>query len=162
MILSKVRTETPQLAPVEISSIILDSLEQVIGLFPSKKVEIEKRLDEAWILADPLLKEVFQNLFHNSIRLQEEDPWIGITVGREGDKIRIEICDGGPGIPNEMKNGLFKKYGMRTDKTRTGLGLSIVKSLVDRYNGTISVNDRISGDHSRGAVFVLEFSETIF
>jgi signal transduction histidine kinase len=69
--------------------------------------------------------------------------------------VRIEISDRGPGIPDTMKKDLFKRYGIKSQKTRTGLGLSIVKALVDRYNGSIMVSDRISGKPEEGVKFII-------
>lgn len=156
MLLSRVRAEKPALAVVDVSSVIEDAFHQVKAIFQDKDIILDKDLHEYHIMADSLLKEVFQNLFHNSIRLQES-PWVHIGLKREGNEVRIEISDKGPGIPDNMKKDLFRRYGIKNSKTRTGLGLSIVRALVERYGGEISVDDRIPGDHSKGAVFTIRF-----
>lgn len=64
--------------------------------------------------------------------------------------------DDGPGIRDELKKTLFSRSLKGTPRAKgMGLGLYIVKSLVGNYGGLIRVEDRIRGDHTEGARFVV-------
>jgi signal transduction histidine kinase len=76
----------------------------------------------------------------------------------EADYWRVEVRDQGKGIPEERKPQLFQRFenldtGMAAESH--GLGLSVVKALVDRYQGRVWVEDRIKGDHGKGSIFVI-------
>ena len=61
-----------------------------------------------------------------------------------------------PGIPDEMKGKIFER--MTRGETRakgTGLGLYLVKTLVKSFSGKVLVEDRVTGDHTRGSRFVV-------
>ena len=156
MLLSRLRSEDPVLKEINLKQAVEDSVEQIRGMFRDRDIEIDQDLDESKIRAEPLIKELFINILHNAVRLQDEDPWICIEARSKGDLVEISISDRGPGIPDRTKKNLFKRFGTRGDRTRTGLGLSIVKALVERYNGQIRAEDRVEGDPGRGAKFVIE------
>ncbi|TFG54831.1 MAG: ATP-binding protein, partial [Methanomassiliicoccus sp.] len=64
----------------------------------------------------------------------------------------------GKGITNERKIQLFHRFeNLDTSMAAEshGLGLSVVKALVDRYQGKVWAEDRIQGDHTKGSVFVI-------
>jgi signal transduction histidine kinase len=74
--------------------------------------------------------------------------------GREHYKVAIE--DDGPGIPHKLKMRLFqRKQRGKTKTTGSGLGLYLVKKLVEDINGRVWVEDRIPGDPSKGTKFVV-------
>ena len=160
MLLSRIRKDRPVLEILNLRSIIDKALDRIGRMFPDKEIRADLEILEKYILAEPLLKEAFVNLFHNALKLQDNHPRLEVDSREENGWIKVSVCDWGPGIPDEMKKDLFKKYGIRGEKTRTGLGLSIVKSIVERYHGTIDIEDRIEGDHSRGACFVMKFPGT--
>ena len=66
------------------------------------------------------------------------------------------VEDDGPGIPDDFKSRIFNRMLKGTDKAKgMGLGLYLVKSLVDSYGGRVWVEDRVPGDHTKGARFVV-------
>jgi nitrogen-specific signal transduction histidine kinase len=69
---------------------------------------------------------------------------------------RIEVEDNGPGIPDMLKNTLFDRLNLTTTRAKgKGFGLCIIKMLVDDYHGKFRVEDRVKGDHTKGARFVV-------
>ena len=81
-------------------------------------------------------------------------------IGRVGENgqsyCRVSVEDNGPGIPDDNKGTIFNRALMSTSKAKgMGLGLYLVKSLVDGYNGRVWVEDRIAGDQTRYARFVV-------
>lgn len=74
--------------------------------------------------------------------------------GREYYKVSIE--DNGPGISDELKSKLFQRKQRGRSKTAgSGLGLFLVKKLVEDFHGLVWVEDRVPGDHTQGAKFVV-------
>jgi nitrogen-specific signal transduction histidine kinase len=69
---------------------------------------------------------------------------------------RVIVKDNGSGIPDDLKekllSGLCRPFGRTSSK---GLGLCLVKSLVDRFHGNVRVEDRVPGDYKNGARFVV-------
>ncbi len=68
----------------------------------------------------------------------------------------VSVEDNGPGIPDAMKDVIFDRF--RRGNTRahgTGLGLYLVKTLVESYGGKVMVDDRVNGDPTKGTRFVV-------
>jgi len=75
-----------------------------------------------------------------------------VDAGREWWE--VTVADHGVGIPDDKKEMIFQRFAPRLAGSRgIGLGLSIVKSIVERYGGRIWVDDRVKDDHSQGALF---------
>jgi signal transduction histidine kinase len=112
------------------------------------------------IIAEDLLEEVFINLFSNSVKYTDssevkidvliKDYFIGETK-----YWMITISDHGKGIPDSMKKDLFERF--YTKAKGSGLGLSIVRTLVERYKGKIWVGDRVYKDYTKGTTFGMIF-----
>ena len=75
--------------------------------------------------------------------------------------LKISIGDNGPGIPDEDKSAVFYKFFRRFDNQDSrGLGLHLVKTLVNRYNGTVWIEDRVIGRPSEGANIIVQMPIT--
>jgi two-component system nitrogen regulation sensor histidine kinase NtrY len=99
------------------------------------------------------VKQAMINLVGNALSAIRSRGTIWITVASDSilKRVRIEVADDGPGIPDEEKVRLFEPY-FSTKKTGMGLGLTIVHSIIADHAGTISVQD----NQPRGAKFVIE------
>jgi len=76
----------------------------------------------------------------------------------DGDFVRIEFIDNGIGIPDVRKNTIFnRRVGYNSNLKGMGIGLSLVKKIVQLFNGEIIVEDRIKGDYTKGSNFILKF-----
>jgi K+-sensing histidine kinase KdpD len=131
-------------------------LKSLSGLFKAeaggKSVDIVFRIDESLppvMAAERLLDDLFSNLISNAIKYTPAGGRItvGLSAGEE-DKIRLEVTDTGIGIPEEAVLHLFTEF-FRAENAKThtevgtGLGLVIVKEILDRLKGTVSVDSRI-------------------
>lgn len=113
-------------------------------------------------MANSLVADVFVNLIGNSIKHSDpERPLhIGINVDRFREKgveyLRISVEDNGPGISNWVKDKIFMRFQRGDTRAHgKGLGLHIARTLVESYGGKIWVEDRVPGDYTKGARFVV-------
>jgi signal transduction histidine kinase len=105
------------------------------------------------------LYQILFNLVENAIKYNVPDGSVEVTVSRYEDDVVIQIADTGVGIPEEDLPHIFDRF-YRVDKARSrkrggsGLGLSIVREMVERNYGTVSAARR---SESGGTVFTVEF-----
>jgi PAS domain S-box-containing protein len=91
------------------------------------------------------LREVINNLLGNAIKYTQPGGAVTISVQRQNDQFIVHVKDTGMGIPKKALPYLFTKFyrvhgGLDSGSTGTGLGLFISKSIIERHNGTISVD----------------------
>jgi len=97
------------------------------------------------LTADPIaLESIFGNLITNAINYTQEGGEIRVRIDLAGINIRVAVSDNGFGIEARHLENIFERfYRVKDDKTRfvtgTGLGLPIVKGLIDSMNGMINV-----------------------
>ena len=93
------------------------------------------------------LEQALQNLAANAIRYAPRGSTICLEAHRKGDGIALSVADEGPGIPEEHLPYIFDRF-YKADAARagvsagSGLGLSIVKSIVERQGGSVSVRTK--------------------
>lgn len=99
------------------------------------------------VMADDLLPEIFVNLVGNSLKYGEKNIQISITAKLNGDFVSVCVSDNGPGISDEVKPDVFKRFkrGKGRVEAGSGLGLYIVKMLAERYGGEIVIKDCYPG-----------------
>jgi two-component sensor histidine kinase len=112
------------------------------------------------IMAEDLLEEIFINLFSNTVKYTDSsevkiDVMIKDYFIGEAKYWMITISDYGKGIPDSMKKELFERFYYKAKGS--GLGLSIVRALVERYRGKIWVGDRVYKDYTKGTTFGMIF-----
>jgi PAS domain S-box-containing protein len=138
-------------------------LEEVKDLYASlieREIIINYAPMQCRVKANELLKEVFSNLVGNAIKhsIGPVEITVGLTkVASEGRKYcQVKVEDNGHGIPDELKKNLLTGLGRPFGRTNTkGLGLSLSKTLVEDFHGKMWIEDRVPGDHTKGARFVV-------
>ena len=131
--------------------------------FPNRNLNIKFKttIKRMYILANKLLLDVFENILINAVRHNDKSNIrIKIEVSEEivEDKsyFKIEFKDNGLGISDYRKKDIFEKGTRTTQKSKgMGLGLSLVKKIIDSYHGDILIEDRVKGDHKQGCNFVV-------
>jgi signal transduction histidine kinase len=108
--------------------------------------------------ADELeLQQICQNFFGNARKYSAANETIHIRL-QANETIRLDVTDTGEGIPDEMKGRIFERF-FRVDSSRSsqvegsGIGLAIVASIVEKYQGKLSVAD----NQPKGSIFTVEF-----
>ena len=96
---------------------------------------------------EKLISIIFQNLLSNSIKYTPEGGYVSLDVKRKDGNVRIEVKDNGCGIPIDQQERVFTKLFradniLKKDTQGTGLGLYLVKLIVDRYSGKVWFKSR--------------------
>jgi PAS domain S-box-containing protein len=99
------------------------------------------------------LMRILSNLASNAVKYTNPGGAVRISLGREGDSVRLTVSDNGIGIPKEDREKVFERfYRVSNAATRcqggTGLGLAITRELVEQHNGKIWVESRDEGGSS--------------
>jgi PAS domain S-box-containing protein len=140
---------------------MLHAMVREFGAVPGKNVWLNHNGDgHCYVRANELLQDVFANLVGNAIKHtgDKADINIGLDVVNDNDGryCRVSVEDNGPGIPDDFKGVIFNRVLKGTKKAKgMGIGLYLVKSLVESYGGCVWVEDRVKGDHTKGARFVV-------
>jgi len=139
------RLPAPEVAPLDLNALI----GEVLGLYESSSARIETRLEDglSCVLGDQTqLRQIIHNLLRNAEDALEgrEDSRIGILTEVAGRNARLLISDNGPGFPSELLPRIFEPY-VTTKARGTGLGLPIVKKIVEEHLGTIEISNAPEG-----------------
>lgn len=139
-----------------------DLVKKILGLINGKYLDKEVHLNTQFsihhIQADiKLIEQVFTNLFDNSIKYGKESIDITIELDDLENHYRIKFSDNGPGISQEDLNRIFERFYRVQEKSDSpiegsGLGLSIVKHIINKHNGQILVESSFG----QGTTFIIE------
>ena len=95
-----------------------------------------------------MLHRVFDNLLRNALKHAASGGWVGITLTAVGDDLCVCVDDRGPGVPAADLARLFEPFYRGTQvaaRTGHGLGLAIVRQIVDNHHGRIEAANRVAG-----------------
>jgi nitrogen fixation/metabolism regulation signal transduction histidine kinase len=139
------RLPAPELQAVDLNALI----GEVLGLYESSTAAVDTELDAnlPLVLGDPTqLRQVIHNLLRNAEDALEELPKARIAIRTElvGRCARLSIADNGPGFPPELLPRIFEPY-VTTKARGTGLGLPIVKKIVEEHLGQIEISNAPEG-----------------
>ncbi|KKN21845.1 hypothetical protein LCGC14_0921270 [marine sediment metagenome] len=152
---------------IDLEKTILEAIKYVKKNFKNKEISIqfESPKERIYIQANKLLKDVFENILINAVK-HNDNPNIEIVI--ETTKLQedgnffwqIEFIDNGRGIPEAKRKSIFTR-GFKEDRSVSGmgLGLSLVKTITDKYNTKILVESRVPEDYLKGTNFKLLFPE---
>ncbi|MBN2813100.1 MAG: GHKL domain-containing protein [Bacteroidales bacterium] len=121
----------------------------------------EHESEKIMVFADKeQLSRVFINLIKNAIQSVPETRKgkVGVSIVQSGSRIRVSVTDNGKGIPEELQPKMFTP-SFTTKSSGMGLGLSIVKSIIESFGGQISFNTKVN--HGTTFVFELPVYESI-
>jgi signal transduction histidine kinase len=138
-------------------------LGDVVGQFSQvagRDVKINLHACHCIVKANELIRDVFQNLIGNAIKHSAGPVEINVKAEKQEQDgksyCRITVEDNGPGVPDIVKQKLFDRLSLeRTRASGKGFGLCLTKMLVEDYKGKFWVEDRVHGDHTKGARFVV-------
>ncbi|MGH9850234.1 MAG: hybrid sensor histidine kinase/response regulator [Blastocatellia bacterium] len=158
IITGKLRLEVQ---PVDLISVIADALDVARPAAQAKDIKLISDLDPlaGQITGDPSrLRQIVWNLLSNAIKFSPEGGRVEITLKRAGPHVRIAVRDTGKGIEPEFLPHIFERFrqGDMSSARRAGglgLGLSLVKHLVELHGGTVEAESAGAG---QGATFTIQ------
>jgi len=114
------------------------------------KIVIEPHDEDLRMTGDPhRLEQAVQNLASNALRHTPPGGAVRLGAAREGEKVRLTVTDNGVGIAEEHLPHVFDRF-YKADQSRSqagsGLGLSIVKAIVERHGGSVAVRSRAGAE----------------
>ncbi|HKP87671.1 MAG TPA: ATP-binding protein, partial [Blastocatellia bacterium] len=157
IISGKLRLETQ---PVDLTTVINAAVDTVRSAADAKEIRLEAVLDygEGLVLGDPVrLQQVVWNLLTNAIKFTSKGGHVQTQLQRIDSYFEITVSDTGPGIDEDFLPYVFDRF-RQADSTAArkhgglGLGLAIVRHLVELHGGTVKVDNRAEG---HGAVFTV-------
>jgi signal transduction histidine kinase len=151
------RDEKLELVPGAVNEVLQHSLHLVGHELRQRNIEVTERLGTGLPEIDldrNKLQQVFINLFMNAAHAMEREGELTVSSRLADGRIRVEVADTGPGIPEENLAKLFDPF-FTTKPTGegTGLGLSVTRNIIGLHRGTIEIRNREGG----GAQVLIEF-----
>ena len=148
----------PQLDEYDLGEQLCESLLQFEDIWEKKELNIETDIqDDVRIRSDPeLLSLVWNNLISNAVKFTPSGGTIGVTLKTEGNTVVVSVRDTGCGIKPEIGQHIFEKFyqGDTSHATQgNGLGLALVKRVMDILNGEIGVQSV----YGQGSTFTVKF-----
>ena len=152
---SKVGQDTGEYIHVNLDTFIPEVISMVVP--PEHiKVTIDTPLPSI-VCEETHIMQVFQNLVSNAIKYHDkEQGWIRIRCEDDGDFWRFSIADNGPGIPHEHFERIFRMFQAIKQSEHingTGVGLTVVKKVVELYGGRIWIESEVG----KGSTFFFTF-----
>jgi len=132
-------------SPTDIQALADEVLSEFESTIAEKKLDIKRiyKLKDPLVEVDPnLMRIIYQNLISNAVKYTAENGTVTISIQDNEDHVTFEISDTGYGIPSHQQGRIFQKL-FRADNVRaletdgTGLGLFLVKSILDEAGGSI-------------------------
>lgn len=133
-----------QLQPVHLSQLLDETLTLLSNKLLKQGIELHKRFHENGLMiqVDPKqLKQVILNLFLNSLEAMEGGGRIEVETLVRDDYLVLKVTDSGCGIADEHQHKLFDPF-FTTKERGMGLGLAVVKGIIDRHGGSIYIRSR--------------------
>ncbi len=150
------QAETTEVILNEIAGRVLESVQEEVE---EKKIQVKVEVPENPVVLNANeddLERLLGNLVENAVKYTPPQGRVSLAVHSVDHGVRIVVADTGIGIPPESLPRLFEEFyraknAKETGREGTGLGLSLVKHIVDRYHGTVQVESNVG----RGTVFTV-------
>jgi len=148
-----------ELEPTDVSAVLHEAVETVMPTMRAKGIRFSANVASPlpWAYADPVrLRQVLWNLLSNAVKFTDAGGMIGVSAGTaDADHLRIEISDSGHGIDPDVLPFIFDRFRQADGSTTRrhgglGLGLAIVRHLIELHGGTVTAESEGRG---RGARF---------
>ncbi len=148
-----------EVEPFSLPEVLRESLAAVEDRAQEKSIAVMSEIEDAVgdIVGNRFsITEMVTNLLFNAIKYTPENGSVHLQAGHCGEHVRIGITDTGIGIPAEELENVFDEFfrasnAVKSDQEGSGLGLSIVKQIVEGHGGTISVRS----EPDRGSTFTV-------
>jgi signal transduction histidine kinase len=154
-LLSFARRKPPQPGPLALQEVIENSLEMFHERLSNHRVQVFTHVDPdcPHVQADSdQMNQVLINLIMNAIQAMPEGGTLGIELGQQSDMVKLTVSDTGHGIPKDLVIKIFDPFFTTKEFGKgTGLGLTVVKGIIEEHQGTITVESQ----ENKGTTFTI-------
>ena len=146
--------------PIELNKIVSDCLDTMSASGRTSHCKIKLVSEPAWIEGDAArIEQIITNVLDNAFKYTPDGGSVDVTVHVKDQSAILKVKDTGIGIPEDLLPRVFDVFvqgDITLDRTKGGLGigLSLVKKLVEQHNGFLSIE---SGGENAGTTFEIEF-----
>ena len=146
-------SDTDEQIRIALKATLENELDEIRSAHTDSVVTVDGTIPDVTVLANDMLNSVFRNVLQNAIRHNNSDmPTVTVSVEEREETVEVRVADNGPGVPDNQKSTIFGKGEKGLGSSGTGLGLYLVKTLMESYDGAVWVED----NEPEGAVFVVE------
>jgi PAS domain S-box-containing protein len=142
-LLAFARRKPPERRAIDLTEIVDESLEMFEERIAQSRITIAKTIEPSLppVCADrDQLIQVLVNLVTNSLHAMPKGGRLGLRLAREGSQLCLCLSDTGHGMPEEVRSKVFEPFFTTKDFGKgTGLGLTVVKGIIDEHGGTIAI-----------------------
>jgi two-component system sensor histidine kinase QseC len=133
-----------QRVPMDLVRIVTEVIEELAPLIAEKDIAMGLAHDEDVIKVpghEVALTAMFRNLIENALRYTENEGQVDVIIRREAAQAVIDICDNGPGIPEDRRQAVFQRFHREVESATRGygLGLSIVQRAIELHEASIEL-----------------------
>jgi len=152
---------------IKICNILKNSIDYVKNTYQDKKINInvDSISKQLYVSANKLIRDVFENILINAIKHNKNTiPELDVKISKEQklgvNYLKMEFLDNGVGVKDTRKEKIFQGgYDKNKNVHGKGLGLSLVKRIIENYSGEIRIEDKVKGDYTKGSNFILLIPE---
>lgn len=127
--------------PINLSDTLMEEVEAAREQYKQAEFSLDVP-EDLYIEGDDFISELVGNLLSNAVEHNDKPtPKVSITACRFDDTVRVQVADNGPGIPGEKKERMLEWNVKGAESSGTGLGLPIANTVVDRYGGSLWIDD---------------------
>jgi CheY-like chemotaxis protein len=154
-----------EVRPIDLADVVLEAIDIVAPAASAKSITLGRQVERghAFTHGDPhRLQQVVWNLLSNAIKFTDNGGRVGVSLRHEGGQVVLEVGDSGQGIAAEFLPHVFERFRQADSSTTRqhqglGLGLAIVRQLVELHGGSVSAASAGAG---HGATFTVRLPAT--
>lgn len=143
----------PEVGPVRVCAFLDDVTDEFRDLAAARDIELVVSCDAAVMAEETLpvfdtgeIRRAIGNLLGNALRHTPQGGHVRLSASRRSDRLVISVGDDGPGVPEDIREGLFEPF-VTGRPEGTGLGLAIVREIVGAHQGRVRLLPSASGAH---------------
>lgn len=149
-------SESDEKRQISLQSPLENVLDEMRAVHADSDITVNGDISDVTVVADDMLSSVMRNLLQNAIQHNTKDtPKVEVSTEELEETVVVRVADNGSQVPDSQKETIFGKGEKGLGSSGTGLGLYLVKTLMEKYGGNI----RVADNEPEGTVFAIELQK---